>query len=212
MTIPSSTYVNRTERWNDQQTQLLDLIHTTLTTISIKPDSVATISVSSVAAGETHIGEVGGNTSIVSVVPVVSLVTYSANDVVGGKITLTDAFRKNGGSGILQSFALHNLTLQTIGMSVFLFHDDPSNGTYTDNSALDIDDLDLFNCLGWVELTPSNYKELSDNCVACTRNLGLPIYNSGGTNTNLWIIIRTEGASKFTTTTDTKFIFGISRD
>jgi hypothetical protein len=40
--------------------------------------------------------------------PTITAGAYSANDVVGGELTLTDAMRASGGSGMLHSIVVHD--------------------------------------------------------------------------------------------------------
>jgi hypothetical protein len=257
MAVPSSTYVNKMERWNDQQTQLLDIIqaslgtvnsgvdvlhtslgtvitsldilHTSLGTVNSGLDilhtSLGTVVTSldvlhtslgtiiagvPVGAGENHIGEVGSNTTLVSVIPSVSLVTYTANDCVGGGFAIPGAVRVDGGTGILHSVTVRDYDAKNAQFGVYLFQA-TSLATYTDNAVLDIADVDLDKCIGWVEVNTYDYKTLSDNSVACIRNLSLPI-KAVATTKSIYCVLRTTSTPTYTTTTAVKFTFGILRD
>jgi hypothetical protein len=203
MTIPSSNYQNLSEKQRDQMVQLLDTAYTSLASINSKLASAT-------PAGEAHIGEVGGNTGIIAVTPTVSLVAYTANDCVGGGFAIPGAVRVNGGTGILQSITVQDLSAQNALLGFFFFKA-TSLATYTDNSALDISDTDLGNCIGWVSLVTSNYCALSDNSIGCVRNLGLPLQAYTGTK-SIYCVVRTNSAATFATSNDLKFIFGIFRD
>ena len=207
MAIPTSSYTNLRDKHGDQQTNLLDVISTSLLTVNA---SLASIHTSPIVASENHIGEVGGNTIVVQVTPIVSLATYTANDCVGGGFAIPGAVRVNAGTGVLQSITLQDLSAKNAAMEIFLFKA-TSLTTYTDNAALDISDADLGNCIGWAEITASDYKSLSDNSVACVRNLGLPIKSSPATK-SLYCVMRTTGTPTYLGTVDLKLTFGILRD
>jgi len=194
MAIPTSSYTNLRDKHGDQTVNLLNTI------------SAGT----PITASENHIGEVGGNTTIVQVTPAVSLATYTANDCVGGGFAIPGAVRVNAGTGVLQSITLQDLAKKNAAMEIFLFKS-TSLTTYTDNAALDISDADLGNCIGWAEITASDYKSLADNSVACVSNLGLPIKSAPATK-SLYCVMRTTGTPTYLGTIDLKLTFGILRD
>ena len=169
------------------------------------------------SASEEHIGEVGANTTLVSITPVVTAGAYSANDIVGGTgagaglgiNTLADAVRVTGGTGIIQSLVISDLAAQNAVFEIYLFSANPAAGTYTDNGALDIHDTDALLCIGRIDVAASDYKSLADNSIACVRSIGLPIKVAA---TSLFVIIRTTGTPTYVSTSDLKLTFGILRD
>ncbi len=88
------------------------------------------------AGGENHIGEVGGSSKIVSPTITVDTDAYEAGDCVGGKITLTDAMRVSGGSGVLQSLTVIDASNTKPYLEVLIFNDDPTAATLTDQAAI----------------------------------------------------------------------------
>ena len=169
------------------------------------------------SAGEAHIGEVGGNTVLVSITPVVTAGAYHANDIVGGTgagaglgiNTLANAVRLTGGSGIIQSLVISDLAAQNAVFEIYLFSANPAAGTYTDNGALTIHDTDALLCIGRIDVAAGDYKSLANNSIACVRSIGLPIKVSA---TSLFVIIRTTGTPTYASTSDLKLTFGILRD
>jgi len=168
-------------------------------------------------AGEAHIGEVGANTILVSITPIVTAGAYHANDIVGGTgagaglgiNTLANAVRVSGGTGIIQSLVISDLAAQNAILEVYLFSANPAAGTYTDNGVLDIHDTDALLCIGRIDVAAADYKSLADNSIACVRSIGLPIKVAG---TSLFVIIRTTGTPTYVGTSDLKLTFGILRD
>ncbi|MBU2395757.1 MAG: hypothetical protein KKH70_20675, partial [Gammaproteobacteria bacterium] len=60
---------------------------------------IGDVDVKSIAAGETHLGEVGGSGITIQQTPTVTAGAYSANDAVGGLLTFANAGRVSAGGG-----------------------------------------------------------------------------------------------------------------
>ena len=161
------------------------------------------------AAGEAHIGEVGGNTTLIAVTPTVTAGLYTANDVVGGIQTIANAVRISGGTGILQSVVVQDLAMQNAVLQIFLFSATPGTGTYTNDAEMDLDDADAGLCIGVIMVAATDYVSVKDNSIAIVRNIGLPIKLAA---TSLFAVIKTTGAPTYASTSDLKLTFGILRD
>lgn len=180
-----------------------------ISSIAAGDNNIGNVDVASIAAGETHIGEVGANTTLVSCTPTVTAGAYHANDVVGGIQTIANAVRVSAGTGIIQSLTISDLAAQKAVFEIYLFSATPGTGTYTNNSAMDLDDTDALLCIGRIDVTEADYKSLADNSIAMIRNIGIPIKVAA---TSLFVVIRTTGTPTYTSTSDLKFTFGILRD
>ena len=156
----------------------------------------------SLPAGEAHIGEIGGNSATVSVTPPITAGAYAAEDIVGGVQTLTDAARATGREVVLESITVTDLGKQNAELAIFFFDRDPTNGTYNDNAALDIDDTDMGYCLGVVTVETDDYADAADNSVASRRNIGLGLSPNA---VNLYAIAKTTGTPTYTSTSDLTF-------
>lgn len=75
--------------------------------------------------------------------PTVTAGAYTTGQVVGGKISLSNAARYNAGSGIIQNVIVTVKTALTAPFDVLFFDTDPSNSTFTDNNALAVNVADL---------------------------------------------------------------------
>ena len=73
----------------------------------------------------------------------VQAAAYATGELVGGKLTLAGPFIKYG--GLIESVIITDLAKQSIGKDVVIFDANPSNTTFTENSALAIADADLVN-------------------------------------------------------------------
>jgi hypothetical protein len=85
------------------------------------------------AAGENHIGQVGGEGTTISLTPTVTAGAYTANDAVGGLLTFANAARVSGGGGLIKNVIILDDAGQDAALELWLF-----NATFTamsDNAA-----------------------------------------------------------------------------
>lgn len=100
-----------------------------------------------VAAGRGH--------KTISVTPTVEATPdYSAGDVIGGKMTLSNAARDGGDSGAVAWAHVYSLADigDSIPIRVLLFNADPSSSTFTENGALAVHADDLAKIVGVLDL------------------------------------------------------------
>lgn len=65
-----------------------------------------------------------------------TLTQYSTNESVGGRLTLPNAARANGGSGVIKSLLLYDKNQQRGDYDFLFFRADPTSWTLTDNAAV----------------------------------------------------------------------------
>jgi len=180
------------------------------------PGVIATLS-GSIPSGEAHIGEVGGNTYPIIVTPVIGAATFTAGDFVGGKLTLANAGRVAGGSGIINSLIIVDGAKQGVtkgALRIYLFNADLTE-TYADNAVESFSLADLQKlCPGGVIDVPISCWEATLTNASITiseslRNLNIPYKCAAGTS--IYAIMRT--LSDPTYTTDClQLTFGLLRD
>lgn len=112
----------------------------------------------SIIAGENHIGSVGGNSEKVSVSVTTSAGAYTANDNIGGVITLANLLRTSGGTGVLQGIDLWALGNAKPNLYIDFWDASPSAGTYTNDSAQIIAG-DQLKHLAFVEVAAADWKD-----------------------------------------------------
>jgi hypothetical protein len=164
---------------------------------------------SQIGDGENHIGEVGGNSNTLIATPTITAGAYAANDIVGGIQTLTNAARISGKEVVLESVVVTDLAAQNATLKLFIFDRNPSNGTYTDNANLDINDTDMGYCIGCVTVSQVDYDAAADKSVATVRNIGLLLSPN---TTNLYVVAKTTETPTYTSTSDLTFKYGFLRD
>lgn len=106
---------------------------------------------------------------------VVTAGAYSANDVVGGRITFTGL---NGGT--LQSILIIDDAAQAVDYFIVLFNASPTD--ITDNATFDIADVDLLKIIYEDTLLASvDRRAFTDNSYHRLFNLDVPLRSEGGT-------------------------------
>lgn len=151
-----------------------------------------------------------GQTRTVSISPTVDTDAYTANDIVGGKLTITNAARTSGGSGVILGVTLIDMSKQDVEYDIFIFEQDPTNGTYTDDLTIDIHDTDADFLVGHITISPGHYADAADNSVATVNNINLPFTASG--SANLYAIAVTRGTPTYAAATDVQLRFKIAQD
>lgn len=155
---------------------------------------------------------VGGDTVIITPTLTVDTAIYAALDIIGGKLTLTNAMRKKAGSGILHSITITDDDNEKAAFDILLFGADLT-GTVADQGAYAHSSADLTNFLGRVQVLASDYLTVVTGSLAVVhlRNLAIPV-RSSTTSTNLYALIIATGTPTYTAATDLKIRFGILRD
>ena len=154
-----------------------------------------------VANSQHNIGNVGGKTVSVTVIPPVTASnSYGTNYVVGGLLTFADAFTSTG-SGIIQSVDVNIKKQETSGFTLFFFSQMPTNTVFTDAAVAAINAADIPYVRSPVlltansQLTSSGFTNLSAN--------GLGIAMSSGTTSLYGLLIANATlTNQFGTTSD----------
>ena len=184
---------------------LLKLINDKLVTGTVIGD----VNVAVITAGETHIGEIGYSKLPVIVTPTITGGAYTALDIIGAIQTLTDAARETAGTVTLDTLIIRDLAIQDADITIFFFNQNPSNGTYTDNIALDIHDTDMGFFVGAVRVLSSDYDDAADSSAATLRNVGLDMTAVG--SANLYAIAQILVGDSYASTGDLTFVYNFSR-
>lgn len=161
------------------------------------------------AAGEAHLGEVGGNTTKPSTTPVVSTSQYTSGDNVGGIVTIENAVRVSGGSEVLMSVDIWDKDNQKAAFTIDYFSASPS-GTYTDNLA-QVMAGDHANWLGSVIVNATDYVTQGAIARASIKPVSLPIIAAAG-QVRIYYVISTTSTPTYTSTSALVIKHGFLRD
>ena len=88
---------------------------------------IGDVDILSIAASETHVGEVGSPGISISQTPTVTAGAYLANDVVGGLLTFASAARVSGGGGVIKSMIILDDAGQDAQLELWLFYESFTN-------------------------------------------------------------------------------------
>ena len=144
-----------------------------------------------------YLGRVGGVTTEVCAVPVITPSSaYSAGNSVGGLITLPAAFLSTN-SGILQSVRLTSKSAQTAEFDVTFFSAQPAT-VFTDNAAPSIAAADVALVQPPIKLTGAS-TGLGTGTTYGLDNIGRPVNEIGS---SAYALITTTGTPTFASTSD----------
>ena len=137
---------------------------------------------------------------------------YTAGDCIGGKLTLTDAMRVNGGTGILQSlFLLDRSGTQKPALEILIFNADPSSSTLTDQAAVSIHANDVGKIIRRMPIAAGDWGLVAGIYMA-DLSPGSRMLQSAAGSKNLYAAIVATGTPTFTATTNLSIRFGLMRD
>lgn len=123
--------------------------------ILVDSDGHTQADILSITAGETHVGQVGGEAARIAVTPTVTAGAYSANDAVGGVLTFANAARVSGGSGLIKSILIVDDAGQDAELELWLF--DQSFTSPGDNAAWGATEAELHNLVGIIQSTDGDW-------------------------------------------------------
>jgi len=116
-------------------------------------NNIGDVDILTIAAGETHIGEVGSPGITISQIPTVTNGAYSAGDAVGGLLTFANAARVSGGGGVVKSVIIIDDAGQDVELELWLF--DRTFTPITDNAAWAPLEADLENLVAVISTEDS---------------------------------------------------------
>ena len=156
-----------------------------------------------------------GRTKFVAASPTADTAIYASGDLIGGKLTFTNAVRSSVGSGYVVSVTITDLSAQASDLDLVLFKSDPTATTFTDQAALDIADADVPKVLGVVSFASSSRYAWVDNGVKHTASLLIPVRaetSAGLPNTSLYGALVSRGTPTFSASGDLTVTLAISQD
>lgn len=153
--------------------------------------------------------KIGGNTVVVTPTITVDTNAYAAGDSIGGKITLTSAMRVSGGTGVLSGLMLVDRANQKPALEIFIFQEDPSAATITNNAAFvfSTDDLKV---IAKVVVAAADWTTMNSKATAELANLNRFVAAVG--SANLYAAIVATGTPTFAASTNLQVRFKFLQD
>jgi hypothetical protein len=148
-----------------------------------------------IAAGEAHLGSIGGKTKTVDVTFSLDTSAYASGDVLADSQIIAACMRANNSTGVLSGFTLHDEDDQGIELDVVFLSANASIGT--ENAAVSISDANARNILGIVNVASSDWKDLGGVRVATKLNVNVPIV-PGTDSDDVYVALITRGTPTHT--------------
>lgn len=203
----------RTEGTNSNHRQVV-VLGDPATNAGVAPVDATTGLAVNITAGEAHVGQVGAVAKVLVVTPTVSASPdYSADDNVGGKITLDGIARANDKTGTIVSVTITCDVDIPVGntFDVIFFGTDPTNSTFTDNSAIAINVADLHFVLGVAQLFTR--VDVGTPCMMISGPLNIPYKAASGTDDIYCVIVvRNASTLNLAGTSDINLAVGVLQD
>ena len=137
---------------------------------------IGDVDVTSIAAGETHIGSVGGETTVVTVVLSLHTDANVVNDVLAATQEVANAVRVNDGTGVIQSIVVQDDDDKAGDLDLIFFDANTSVGT--ESATCSMADNDTI--LGIKEVVEADYVDMINSQVAHFENVGIVIKGATG--------------------------------
>lgn len=171
-------------------------------------NNIGDVDIATITAGETHIGEVGGNSSVFPVTFSLDTSAYASGDVLADSQQMDACLRKTDGTGLLQSVVLNDKDDQGQALDIVILSTSASIGT--ENAAVSISDANADAILAIIPVQASDWIDLGGCRVAHLRNLGVPVKAVSGTD-DLYVALISRGTGTYTASGITGR-FGFLRD
>lgn len=166
------------------------------------------------STGESHLGELGFSGSVIKLVPTISTTAYTAGDVIGGELLLTNAMRLTNQTARLKSLTMLDQDNQKAAYTLLLFDQDLT--TPADNAAWAWQSADRAKLIAAISVRSGDISASGDwvtvgGTAVCTIPLA-DIMAVGTGIANLYLVVVIGEAKTFTTTSSLRLHIGLERN
>ena len=151
---------------------------------------------------------VSTKTVVVEAAPTVDTSAYATGELIGGKLTLTNAAAFGLFTGIINNVTIIDKDKEAADLDVVFFDTNPASTTFTDQAAFDPADADLLNIICTVSVTTD--VSFSDNGMSYANNVNCPFQTSA--STIIYAAIVSRGSPTYTSSSDLLLRVGILQD
>jgi hypothetical protein len=152
---------------------------------------------------------VGNKATIITPAITVSTSIYAADDVVGGRLTLTNAMRVSSGTGLLTDILMTCADGETFGSRILLF-DTTTASSIADQSPFTWGAGDHAKLLAIVNIATGDFTTIAGDTVAHKQNLNILVAANG--SANLYAYVLATGTPTFGAATDLSIRFKFVQD
>jgi hypothetical protein len=148
---------------------------------------IGDVDVTSISAGENHLGEVGGKSAYRVITMSTDTGAYASGDLIADTQQYDAFFRKTDGTGVINTITITEKDAQ--GVAYYIIFHRTSTSMGSENSAPNISDANLVAGIQHiVTVSASDFVTVSGTKIATLKNLGLPVMAVSGTD-DLYISI-----------------------
>jgi hypothetical protein len=140
----------------------------------------------------------------VRVTPAIDTAIYASGDLIGGKLTLSNACPLGQSGGLITDLVLVDQDNEKSAIDVVFWRKNPSNTTFTDQAPFDCHDTDMLELVGVVSIAAADYVSFADNAVATKESLALAFVPEDGRT--LYACLVSRGTPTYTAATDLQLI------
>ena len=169
---------------------------------------IGDVDVTSITAGETHVGEVGGNSSVFEVTLSLDTNAYASGDVLADTQAMTACMRVNQGTAVIHSITLLDEDDQAQALDLLFLRTDVTIGT--ENSAVSVSDANAREIMGVVEVAAADYVDLVGSQIVTKTNVGIVVDAAAGAD-DLYVAAISRGTGTYTAS-GIRLMVGLLRD
>jgi hypothetical protein len=148
---------------------------------------IGDVDVTSISAGENHLGEVGGKSAYRVITMSTDTGAYASGELIADTQQYDAFFRKADGTGVINTITVTEKDAQ--GAAFYIIFHRTSTSMGTENSAPNISDANLVAGIQHiVAVATTDFVTVSGTKIATLKNLGLPVMAVSGTD-DLYISI-----------------------
>lgn len=133
-----------------------------------------------------------------SVSPTVDTAIYASGELLGGKLTISNAAKSGVHSGVIGTVIISDLDSDSADIDVVYFKSNPTGTTFTDQAAFDVADADLTKIICVVPVT--DYFVFNDNSIGIAQNANCPF--DLGDETTMYAALVSRGTPDYAAATD----------
>lgn len=157
-------------------------------------NNIGDVDVLSIAAGEEHLGEIGGASDVIEVTLSLDTSAYADGDVLADTQEVASAVRVAAGTGVIHSLVVLDKDDQAQALDVVFLKTNVSIGT--ENSAVSVSDTNADEILGVVEVATDDYVDLTNSQIVTKTSVGIVIEAASGA-TSIFVAAISRGTGTY---------------
>lgn len=147
--------------------------------------------------------------ALFTAVPTTAAGTYAAGDVIGTLMTISNAVRFSGGSGVIENIVINDKANAVVNVDLILFSANPSSSTFTDNGAYTVNAADWDKVMAAANIDNS-FAAAGNKSLQYCPPAGIPFVAVGSTDIYAVLVART--SIVLASATDIKLALTIRQD